>query len=60
MICLQDFQSRLAHMDQLHIDLWHRGINMLCDSGTYSYASEIGHRLSATAGHNTVKVPNTE
>ena len=60
MVSLQDFDSRPAHMDQLHVDLWHRGINILCDSGTYSYASEIGSELSSTAGHNTVKLPNTE
>lgn len=60
MTCLQGFNSRPAHMDQLHIDLWHRGINILCDSGTYSYASELGKELSSTIGHNTVKLPGTE
>jgi hypothetical protein len=57
MTCLQNFKSRPAHMDQLHIDLWHRGINILCDSGTFSYASELGKELSSTIGHNTVKLP---
>lgn len=60
MTCLQSFKSRPSHMDQLHIDLWHNDINILCDSGTYSYASEIGKELSATAAHNTVKLFNTE
>lgn len=60
MTCLQDFKSRPAHMDQLHIDLWHRGINILCDSGTYSYASKLGKELSSTIGHNTVKLPGTD
>ncbi|MGP4074853.1 heparinase II/III domain-containing protein [Halobacillus sp. K22] len=60
MTCLQNYKSRPAHMDQLHIDLWHKGINVLCDSGTYSYASELGKTLSSTKGHNTVKVPGME
>jgi hypothetical protein len=60
MTSLQNFKSRPAHMDQLHIDLWHKGINVLCDSGTYSYASELGKNLSSTIGHNTVKVDGIE
>lgn len=60
MTCLQEYKSRPAHMDQLHIDLWHKGINFFCDSGTYSYASEIGNQLSSTEGHNTVKLEGIE
>ncbi|MGD7053940.1 heparinase II/III domain-containing protein [Sutcliffiella horikoshii] len=60
MTCLQDYKSRPAHMDQLHLDLWHKGVNILCDSGTYSYASELGKELSSTRGHNTVKVSGIE
>lgn len=60
MICLQNFKSRPAHMDQQHIDLWHKGINVLCDNGTYSYASDLGKALSSTIGHNTVKVSGIE
>ncbi|MBU3159850.1 heparinase II/III family protein [Clostridium frigoris] len=60
MTCLQNFNSRPAHMDQLHIDLWHKGINIFCDSGTYSYASDLGKELTSTSGHNTVKIDNLE
>ncbi|MBG9814569.1 hypothetical protein ABD68_24345 [Bacillus endophyticus] len=60
MTCLQDYKSRPAHMDQLHIDLWHKGVNIFCDAGTFSYASELGRELSSTSAHNTVKVYNTE
>lgn len=60
MTCLQDYKSRPAHMDQLHIDLWYKNVNILCDSGTYSYASELGKELSSTIGHNTVKLPGKE
>src|SRR5699024_1570131 len=60
MTTLQDFKSRPAHMDQLHIDLWHRNINLLCDGGTYSYASELGNKLSKTQSHNVIQVSNVE
>ena len=60
MVILNCFKSRPNHMDQLHFDLWAYGINILCDSGTYSYASETGKNLSKTKGHNTVAVNNKE
>ncbi|TDA65324.1 MAG: alginate lyase family protein [Chloroflexi bacterium] len=31
------FRSRPAHADQLQVDLWYRGINVLLDPGTYLY-----------------------
>ncbi len=46
MTVLQNFKTRPAQMDQLHVDLWHKGINVLCDSGTYSYATEIGNKMA--------------
>jgi hypothetical protein len=60
LICLQYFKTRPAHMDGMHIDLWHKGKNIFCDSGTYSYASEIGKDLAKTVAHNTVKVQGSE
>lgn len=60
MVCLHNFNTRPSHMDQLHIDLWHKGVNIFCDSGTYSYASELGKQLSLTSGHNTVKLEGKE
>lgn len=60
MICLQDYKTRPAHMDGLHIDLWHKGKNLLCDSGTYSYARKMGAELIKSAAHNTVIVQNLE
>ncbi len=47
-------KPKINHMDQNHIDLWIKGINVLCDSGTYSYASDLGRKLFATEGHNTL------
>ncbi|QEK13199.1 hypothetical protein FQB35_13475 [Crassaminicella thermophila] len=60
MTVLQNFKTRPAQMDQLHIDLWHKGKNILCDSGTYSYATDIGKEMALTAAHNTVKVDDKE
>ncbi|NLI74767.1 MAG: hypothetical protein GX369_08410 [Euryarchaeota archaeon] len=58
MIVLQDHKTRPGQMDQLHIDLWHRGKNLFCDSGSYSYAQKKG--LSLTAAHNTAQIDNKE
>lgn len=60
MIVLQDFKTRPAQMDQMHIDLWYNGINVLCDSGTYSYATDIGKKMALTAAHNTLMVDSKE
>ncbi len=60
MIVLNEFKTRPGHMDQLHLDLWVRGVNVLCDLGTYSYASKGAAQLWVTSGHNTVKVSGLE
>ncbi|ATW24499.1 heparinase II/III domain-containing protein [Candidatus Formimonas warabiya] len=60
MTVLQDYRTRPAQMDELHIDLWHKGKNIFCDSGTYSYASEIGKEMALTAAHNTVQVDDKD
>ena len=57
---LQDYKSRPAHMDQLHIDLWYKGVNVFCDSGTFSYASPLGKTLMRTGAHNVLMVNDTE
>ncbi len=53
-----DFKSRLAHMDQLHLDLWWRGFNIAQDAGTYLYNAEPpwDNSLVTTRVHNTVMV----
>ncbi len=52
------FTSRLSHMDQLHFDLWWRGLNVAQDAGTYLYNAEApwDNPLVATRVHNTVIV----
>ena len=59
MICLNSYNSRPTHMDQLHFDLWYKSKNIFCDCGTYSYASKLGEKLVLTESHNTVKIDDT-
>ncbi len=49
---------RLAHADQLHLDLWWGGENITLDPGTYLYNAESpwDNPLGATQFHNTVTV----
>ena len=60
MLVLNDFQSRPAQLDQFHFDLWIDGINVFCDAGSFSYASDIGKDLIKTASHNTIKIDGKE
>jgi len=53
-----DLHNRPSHADQLHVDLWWRGVNIACDAGTYLYSGEGIWRngLAHTSVHNTVTV----
>ena len=53
-----DGNLRLAHADQLHLDLWWQGMNITLDPGTYLYnaASPWDNPFPATEFHNTVTV----
>ena len=50
--------TRPAHADQLHLDLWWRGVNVAIDAGTYLYNGDPPWRnsLAGTAVHNTISV----
>jgi len=52
------FPSRLGHMDQLHFDLWWRGINVARDAGTYLYNADPPWDNPLVSGrvHNTVTI----
>lgn len=52
------FNSRPSHADQLHFDLWWRGLNVAQDAGTYLYNAEKpwDNSLVAAFVHNTVTV----
>ncbi len=50
------FTSRPGHADQLHLDLWWRGLNLAQDAGTYLYNAPPpwDNALAGTAVHNTI------
>ncbi len=52
------FNSRPSHADQLHLDLWWRGLNVTRDAGTYLYNADSPWDNSLTPAwvHNTVTV----
>jgi len=52
--------SRPAHADQLHVDIWHRGINLARDAGTFLYNAPLPwqNSLAGTRVHNTITIGN--
>ncbi len=55
-------KSRPSHADQLHFDLWWRGLNIAQDAGTYFYNADPpwDNALTSTLAHNTVSVDGLE
>ena len=53
-------RDRPAHYDQLHLDLWYRGQNVVQDCGTYKYyipgRPDIERYFKSIAAHNTVEI----
>jgi hypothetical protein len=56
------FRNRPGHSDQLHFDLWWKGLNVVRDPGTYLYngAPPWDNRLSGAEVHNTVILDGKE
>ena len=52
------FRHRPGHADQLHVDLWWKGINIASDPGTYGYNATAtwARQFDETSVHNTVVV----
>ena len=52
------YTIRPAHADQLHLDLWWRGLNVAQDAGTYFYNADPpwDNSLTTALVHNTVTV----
>jgi len=51
-----NFRDRPSHADQLHVDLWWRGVNVGLDPGTFQYNAPPpwDNALLTTRVHNTV------
>lgn len=56
------FRTRPSHSDQLHLDLWVDGVNLVRDPGTYRYKSEgdWAQALAGATGHNGPVVDRRE
>lgn len=56
------FTDRPSHADQLHLDLWWRGVNVARDAGTYSYNDPApwDNALTSTMVHNTLTLDGQE
>ena len=55
-------KDRPAHADNLHIDVWHKGKNILPDGGSYKYNTtkkDLDYFMG-TASHNTVMLDNQD
>ncbi|MCP4000621.1 MAG: heparinase [Gammaproteobacteria bacterium] len=48
------YRFRPSQEDCLHVDVFHCGQNILCDSGSYSYREQRGEHYSRPHAHNTV------
>lgn len=56
------YRDRPSHADQLHVDMWWRGENVLCDPGTYSYNAPepFDHGFASTRYHNCLTVDDAD
>jgi len=60
MIRCHTYRDRPSHVDPLHVDLWHKGVNLLSDSGTYKYylpdEPTMERYFKNIAAHNTIEI----
>jgi len=60
MIRCHSYRDRPAHVDMLHLDLWHGSVNVLGDTGTYKYFTPDRPPLTPAlwdiSAHNTVEI----
>ena len=56
------YKDRPSHADNLHIDLWYKGENILLDAGSYKYNTDEAtmRYFSGTASHNTVMLDDKD
>ena len=52
------YHDRPAQNDMLHLDVWYKGVNIFCDTGSYSYNTdkEFKNNFNGTTGHNTIMI----
>lgn len=64
MVRCHSYRDRVGHVDMLHLDLWHRGQNVLRDGGSYGYYlpndPEAERHFLSVEAHNTVQIDGAE
>lgn len=60
MLRCHSFRDRPAHYDQLHLDLWSQGVNLLRDCGTHRYympdRPDLETHFKSIRAHNTIEL----
>jgi len=56
------YRDRPSHADNLHIDIWYKGENILPDAGSYKYNTDEAtmRYFSGTQSHNTIMLGNND
>jgi hypothetical protein len=56
------YKDRPAQADNLHVDIWYKGENILRDNGSYKYNSspDVVKYFAGTASHNTVMLGDND
>lgn len=56
------YKDRPSQADNLHLDIWYQGENILPDAGSYKYNTDDAtiRYFSGTASHNTVMINNSD
>lgn len=56
------YRTRPAQADMLHVDLWWHGVNVLRDTGSYSYNAPAPwkHHFLSTPAHNTITIDRAD
>jgi len=56
------YKDRPSQADNLHLDIWYKGENILADAGSYKYNTDEAtmRYFSGTASHNTVMVDDKD
>ena len=59
---LPKYFIRPSHNDPLHFDLWHRGMNILRDGGSYSYniSKNINDYFTGIKSHNSIEFKDAQ
>ncbi len=52
------YRHRPASNDMFHLDIWYKGQNLFCDTGSFSYNTEktFKNNFIGTIGHNTILI----